>query len=225
MRQIPADERPYEKCLQRGPSSLSDAELLAVILRTGSRGQNALELADEILALCPYTQGLAAVPQLSAEELLRLPGVGPVKAVLIRCIGELSRRIARDRARSSLCFRDPDTIAEYYMESLRHEQQEHLICVMLDAGCHFLGDVRITSGTVNASLISPREIFLAALRYGAVQLILVHNHPSGNCEPSESDILSTKRVTQAGEMLGIRLLDHIVIGDRCFASLQRMHRL
>ena len=223
MRQIPADDRPCEKCLRGGPGILSNAELLAVILRTGTRGQSALELADEVLSLCPYADGLAGILQLSAEELQQLPGIGAVKAVQILCIGELSRRISQQKARRSLHFRDPETIADYYMESLRHAQQEELLCVMLDAGGHFLGDMQLTRGTVNASLISPREIFLAALRFQAVQLVLVHNHPSGDCTPSESDIASTKRVSGAGELLGIRLIDHIIIGDRRFCSLRRMH--
>ena len=137
----------------------------------------------------------------------------------IKCIAELSKRMAAASAGKKLDFRDPESIASYYMELLRHEEQERLICAMLDTKNHFLGDVTVTIGTVNTSLISPRELFLEALAFHAVHLILIHNHPSGDAAPSREDITVTKRIARAGELLGITLLDHIIIGDRQYVSL------
>ena len=217
MKERPRQEQPYEKCLDRGPEVLTDAELLAVILRCGSRDLTSLELAGEILRRCRFEEGLLGIYHLSLEELQDIRGVGPVKAVQIKCIAELSKRMARASAGKKLDFRDPESIASYYMELLRHEEQERLICAMLDTKNHFLGDVTI--GTVNTSLISPRELFLKALSFHAVHLILIHNHPSGDSSPSREDISVTRRIARAGELLGITLLDHIVIGDRQFVSL------
>ena len=124
-------------------------------------------------------------------------------------------------ADGKISFTDPETIALYYMEQLRHQEQEQLVCMFLNTRNQFLGEAVLSKGTVNASLISPREIFLTALQYHAVQLILVHNHPSGDASASKEDILLTRRVAQAGELLGITLLDHIVIGDHEYVSLRR----
>ena len=125
----------------------------------------------------------------------------------------------RDRAKRVLDFKEPESIAHYYMETLRHEEQEHVICMMLDTKNHFLGDICLTKGTVNTSLISPRELFLEALAFHAVHLILVHNHPSGDPSPSAEDIQVTRRIARAGALLGITLLDHIVIGGQNYVSL------
>jgi len=221
MKMRPESERPYEKCLRNGPEVLSDSELLAVILRTGTKRETSLDLARRILSLCRYHEGLTGILHLSAKELQEQDGIGPVKAVQILCIGELSRRIARETAERALVCSDPETVADYYMESLRHEEQEKVFCMMLDTKNHFLGDVCISTGTVNTSLISPREVFIAAVQYHAVHLILIHNHPSGDPGPSTTDLRITERVARAGELLGITLVDHIIIGDRCYVSLRR----
>lgn len=218
MKEMPEQDRPYEKCLQYGPAVLSDAELLAVILRTGCQGRSSLQLAGDILRLTKVADGLAGIFHLSVEQLCELNGVGKVKAVQVLCIGELSKRIARTPVRSSVTFRDPETIAEYYMETLRHEEQEHVICLMLDTKSRFIGDVELTKGTVNLALISPREIFVAALQRHAVFIILIHNHPSGDPMPSQEDKNVTMRVEEAGRLIGVSLLDHIVIGDRRYFS-------
>ena len=218
---MPEEERPYEKCLNLGPESLSDAELLSIILRCGAKGRNSLELARDILKLCRFEEGLTGLHHLSVQQLQDVKGVGLVKALQLKCIGELSKRIARKEARKGLDFHNPESIAHYYMESLRHEEQEIVVCMMLDTKNHFLGDVPLSRGTVNISLISPRELFLEALAFHAVHLILVHNHPSGDPTPSRDDLMVTRRIVRAGELLGITLLDHIIIGDQRFVSLRQ----
>ncbi len=220
---MPAQDRPYEKCLSHGCGSLSDRELLANILRCGIPGINSLEVADRLLAAAGETSanGLCGLMQLSLPELRKIAGIGKVRAMQLQCIGELSRRIAAAQARPRLSFTDPSSIALYYMEQLRHEPQEMLMAMMLDSKMHLLSESMLSKGTVNASLITPREVFVEALRIGAVSLILVHNHPSGDPTPSRSDLELTRRVRLAGEMVGIDLTDHIIIGDKDWVSLHQ----
>lgn len=213
--------RPYEKCLAYGAQALTDAELLAVIIRSGASGISAVHLAEQILKLNRQDSGLLGIHHLSMSELKELRGIGEVKAIQIKCIGELSKRIARTAARERLTFDEPASVADYYMEFLRHEEQEQMICMMLDTKNHLLGEEKLSKGTVNTSAISPRELFLAALSYRAVSILMVHNHPSGDATPSREDILLTQRVKRAGEMLGIYLLDHIVIGDCTYCSMKQ----
>lgn len=222
MKELPETERPYEKCLSQGAGALSDSELLAVILKTGTRGSSSLHLANEILKYLQNSSypGLVGLHYISLEELTKIHGIGRVKAIQLKCIGELSKRIATASARSTLSFNNPVTIAQYYMERLRHEEQEHMICVMLDSKNHLLGEQVLTKGISNATLITPREVYLAALQYHAVNLILLHNHPSGDPTPSRCDLEVTERIFDAGEMLGIALLDHIIIGDHRYISFR-----
>lgn len=220
MKQRPARLRPYERCLEHGPSVLNDAELLAVILRSGSPGENVVEVAENLLALDHCDRGLTALLHYSVEEMKQVRGIGNVKAIQLQCIGELSRRISREMAKEKLSVDAPETIANYYMEDLRHSGQEQLVLLMLNTKSQMIKDMVISRGTVNASIISPREIFLEALHHQAVYIVLIHNHPSGNPEPSREDILITRRVKEAGLMIGIQLLDHIIIGNKCFCSLK-----
>ena len=213
MKSIPQDERPYEKCLAKGAESLTDAELLAVILRTGSKGESALDLSRKILTLNGEESGLLGIYHMSISDLTGMKGLGKVKAVQLKCLAELSKRFARAQFSSEVCFTDPSMVAAYYMEEMRHLEQEVMILVMLNSKGYLIRDQIISKGTVNASLISPREIFLEAVRNHAVTILLLHNHPSGIPDPSREDILFTKRVMEAGKMLGIELLDHIIIGD------------
>ena len=217
---LPPEERPYEKCLEQGCQALSDAELLAVIIRTGAVGDTSVELARRVLDLGGRQGNLAGLCGLSVQELTSVKGIGRVKAIQIQCIAELSRRMAKSRARDGLCFHDPASIADFYMEDLRHEEREQCRVMMLNTRSMLLAEKQLSVGTVNASLISAREIFLEALKCQAVYIILIHNHPSGDPHPSREDILLTKRVWEAGELIGISLLDHIMIGDRSYVSLR-----
>lgn len=218
MKHLPEDERPYEKCLKWGADRLSDAELIAVILRTGSKGVSALELSRNILA--QDKKGLLGIYHMSISDLQKIRGLGKVKAVQLKCIAELSRRISRTGIPESISFHDPAAVAEYYMEALRHEEQEILVLAMLNSKGKLIRDTVISRGTVNASLISPREIFIEAIRQQAVSILLLHNHPSGVPDPSRDDVLLTERVRRSGAMLGVELLDHIIIGDRQAVSLR-----
>ena len=219
MKHLPKEENPYEKCLTWGAERLSDAELIAVILRTGSKGVSALELSRNLVT-AQDKKGLLGIYHMSISDLQKIRGLGKVKAIRLECIAELSRRISRAGISESISFHDPAAVAEYYMETLRHEEQEVLVLTMLNSKGKLIRDTIISRGTVNASLISPREIFIEAIRQQAVSILLLHNHPSGVPDPSRDDVLLTERVKRAGAMLGIELLDHIIIGDRQAVSMR-----
>lgn len=221
MKELPPDAQPYERCLREGPEHLSDAQLLSIIIRTGSREESSLELASKILALNYPKEGILGLLHLSLPQLMSIKGIGRVKGIQLLCIGELSKRIWRKKnTERPLKFQNAKEVADYYQEDMRHREQEQFRMMMFNTRQVMLGDVLLTQGTVNASFASPREIFLEALRYQAVSLILVHNHPSGDPEPSAEDIRLTRRIREAGELLDIRLLDHIIIGDNSYVSLK-----
>ena len=223
MKDIPKQDRPYEKCILKGPGILSDEELLAVILRTGSKHLSSLQLARKVLELTyPKDDGLLGLCRLSLSDFQKLPGIGDVKGIQLQCIGELSKRISRRTATvRNTTFENPQSVVEYYMEEMRHLRQEHLYAMLLNTRQALIRDLLISKGTVNASLASPREIFIEALRYQAVGIILVHNHPSGDSTPSREDCLFTRKVYEAGSLVDIQLLDHIVIGDNNYCSFKK----
>jgi DNA repair protein RadC len=220
MKDKPLNERPYEKCLRYGAECLSDAELLAVVIRCGSQGENAVETARRILHLPGLTNGLLSLYHLSIPELKELPGIGSVKAVQLKCIAELSRRMAKASPADALSMTNPDQIAGFFMEDMRHKEREELRVVLFNTRNQYIRDTVLFQGTVNSSVVSPREIFLEALKYQAVSIVLLHNHPSGDCTPSREDILTTRRIQGAGDLLGIALIDHIIIGNHSYISLK-----
>ena len=221
IKDLPVNDRPYEKCFAKGPEYLTDVELLAVILRTGTNGISSFELSKDILSHKSQNgkQDLLAIMHMTKEQLLSIKGVGMVKAVQIMCVRELVRRISSVKAKDSIQYNIPSTIADYYMEQLRHLEQENLVVMFLDTKCHLIKDMTITKGTVNQSLISSREIFVEALRCDAVNIILIHNHPSGDSSPSMADIEFTKRIKECSNILGVNFLDHVIIGDGNYKSI------
>lgn len=224
IKEIPDVERPYEKCMERGAAALSDAELLAILLRTGIPGENVLDLSRKILYEVGG-EGLLSLHQLTMEELMQIKGIGTVKATQIICIAELARRLAKATASESLCFTTAKSVADYYMEDMRHKSQETVKLIMLNTKGKLISEADVSTGTVNASLVSPREIFIEALKKNAVGIIILHNHPSGDPTPSQEDVLLTQRIKKAGELLGVELLDHIVIGNHCYISMNEQKLL
>ena len=220
IKEMYAEERPYEKCEQFGAGNLTNVELLAVLLRTGTRGENSIQLAEKILHPVFAQEGILNIHQWSMEQLMQVKGIGKVKAIQILCLSELAKRLAKASAHTGLNFSTPSSIAQYYMEDMRHLKQESMKLLLLNTKVKLIGETNISKGTVNASLISPRELFVEALQKNAVSIILLHNHPSGDPTPSKEDILITRRIRDAGELIGIELLDHIIIGNNCFTSLK-----
>ena len=220
IKDIKKENRPYEKFLSKGPEALTDSELLAIIIRTGTYNQTSIELADSVLDLSK-SNNILGITHLSIKELQTIKGIGLVKAVQIKCVAELSRRISKSNVVFDKEFISPEIIASYYMEDLRHLETERLIVVMLNTKHRFLGDFELSKGTVNASMASPREAYIEALKSGAVYIVLIHNHPSGDPLPSREDIVTTKRMKEAGNIIGITLIDHIIIGDNKYISLKQ----
>ena len=218
MKHLPPQMQPYEKCISYGAEFLTDAELIACIIRSGTKEYTSVALAEKLLELRKGKEGLSGLCSLSYEELTGVPGIGPVKAIQIQCLFELAKRISRHQAEKTLNFCDPARIAEYYMEDFRHKEQENILLLLLDNKSNLLGEKLLFTGTVNASIISPREIYLEAFRFHAVGIILLHNHPSGDPTPSDADLRITRKVRDAGLLLDILLLDHIVIGDKKYVS-------
>lgn len=218
MKEMPESEQPREKFLRFGAQALSDAELLALILRSGTKDMTALQLAQTLLA--QKEKGLLNLVYMNPQEMKEIPGIGQVKAAQLKCIAELAGRIAKCNRLGDIRLNEPASIAYYYMETLRHEPKERLLLAMFDAKSNLLGDEVVSVGTVNYSLVSPREIFISALECHAVHIVLLHNHPSGDPTPSDADIHVTQRVMESGRILGIALADHIIIGDNRYMSFR-----
>lgn len=223
IKELPDSERPYEKFLKSGAGALSDAELLAVIIRSGTHGKKSIEVSQDFLSR--GNRNLLNLYEISFEDMQRIHGIGQVKAIQLKCIAELSRRISETHYQSRICLNHPKSIADYYMERVRHEKQEILLVLYFDAKCRLLEDVIMSVGSATATLVSPREIFLGAIRHNAVQIVLVHNHPSGSPEPSKEDDQVTKRVAESGALLGIPLADHIIVGDQTYYSYTERKRI
>lgn len=212
--------KPYEKFIRYGAEKLSETELLAVILRTGTKNCPATELAGKVLSHSKhYGEGLNALHHLSLKELMSISGIGEVKAVKIKCIAELAKRMAKEKAFERLRFDAPHTVADYFMEALRHEEKEKVFLLSLDNKLQLIEEYMISIGTVNTSLLSPREVFVRALQCKAARIMLLHNHPSGDAAPSRQDIFITNKIKEAGLLVEIPLIDHIIIGNGCFTSM------
>jgi DNA repair protein RadC len=215
------DERPYEKCIECGAVALSNAELLAVLLRTGTKGRSALDLAQCLLGNEGGEEGLLNIHSLTFEQLKSIKGIGEVKAVQILCLSELAKRLAKANAKEKLILNKPCTIAEYYMEEMRHQKQETIKLLMLNTKSKLLGVNNISKGTVNASMISPREIFIEALEKKAVAIVLIHNHPSGDPRPSLEDIRFTRKLSMACKPISLSLIEHTIVAKSACYSFRK----
>lgn len=211
-------EDPYTRAMSYGPMVLTDAELLAIILRTGHGAQDAVALSRNLLEA--YDNRLGKLLSSDLTELMEFHGIGRVKALELLALMEISKRIACEQHVGHMRMDCPRTIADYYMEQLRHNHNEQFIVCLFDSRAHLICDTILSSGTVRSTSISPREIFSFALRHHAVYIIVLHNHPSGVCEPSPQDIALTKELFASGHMLHIPLLDHIIIGDHTYYSFK-----
>lgn len=214
-------EYPYERFERVGPQALTDAELIAIILRTGTVGEDAMSLARKVLELQSGTkQGLMALTSIPLEELMLIRGIGKVKAIRLKCVAEICSRMQMQKDEARIYFDTPSKVAAYYMERLRHLETEHIYLILTDNKNRLVKEVLLAKGTVNAAVISAREVFIEALRYHAVHILLLHNHPSGDATPSIEDIQITNQIMEASRLMNILLVDHIIIGDNTFTSLK-----
>lgn len=212
---------PYEKFDKYGVEALSDTDLFAVILRTGSKDSNVLDTAYSLMNLSKVKQyGLPGLLRLTKEELLTIPGIGKVKAAQLMCIAEICRRIRVYSREKSRLFSNAKDVSDYYMESMRNLLRERVVAVFLDSKSRLICDEIISIGTVNLSVLCPRELFSSALKNSAVSVILLHNHPSGDPAPSKEDRDITLRLKEASKILEIPITDHIIIGDNRYFSFR-----
>jgi len=214
----PAAERPREKLLHAGPTALGDTELLALILRTGhtSPPTSALELARQLLIRFTSLRALASA---SVAELCAVPGIGPAKAAELLAVGELGRRLATTPLLPGGRFTSSAEVFAHFHERLRDRRKEVFLTLLLDSKNRLLREIQISEGSLNASIVHPREVFAPVVRESAAAVLLVHNHPSGDPTPSREDIELTGRLREAGELMGVRVLDHVIIGSGCYVSL------
>ena len=200
-------ERPRERMKYNGVESLSNSELLAIILQKGTRKENVVDMANRLISRYSFEK----LSECSLNELKEIKGIGDAKGMQILALFELSKRI-KSGVIAEKVVNSSEDIAKYYMERMKGLKREHLIAVFLDSKNKIISDKVISIGTLNSSLVHPREVFKEAIKSSANAIILVHNHPSGDCGPSSEDIEITDRVREAGEMVGIKLLDHVIVG-------------
>jgi len=218
IKDLPKVERPREKLMQYGPEKLSNSELLAILLRSGKKGENVIELANKILKKFSKDK----LPNLTFNDLKNYSGLGPAKACEIVACFELGKRLLKDK--KAEIYLQPKEIWEE-LKDLRDHKKEHFVIFYLDSRNQEIKRETISVGSLNANLVHPREVFEPAVRHLAAQIILAHNHPSGDSEPSEDDLLLTKRLVEAGKILGIEVIDHIIITKNEFISFKEKNLL
>ncbi|MDA8421827.1 MAG: DNA repair protein RadC [Nitrospiraceae bacterium] len=216
VKEWPEDERPRERLIAHGPAALSEAQLLAILIRNGKSGRTALDLGRELLE---RFESLAGIEQASITEICVVEGIGPAKAAEIKAAIELGRRYQKPSlAGASFC--SSEDVVSYYRPRLKDAKKEIFRCALLDTKNKIIREEIVSMGSLTASIVHPRDTFKAAIRESAAAVIFIHNHPSGDSKPSQEDILLTRRLVQAGEVIGIQVLDHIIIGDNSHFSFR-----
>lgn len=214
----PEDDRPREKLIKFGPENLSSAELLAIILRTGSKGQSAL---DHARTLVSSYGGFRNIEQMSVAEIINIKGIkgiGLAKAAQIKAVFEIAKRYSAEKIELGEQFQNSRQVFNHFHESMRAKKKEVFIAVLLDGKNRMLRDVQVSEGCLTSSIVHPREVFNHVIRDSAAGVILVHNHPSGDPAPSREDTDITKRLKEVGELVGVHVLDHIIIGNGRYMS-------
>lgn len=217
MEDVPKNNRPRERLILEGADALSDQELLAILLGSGTRDESVLAMSMRMLK---QFDGLRLLRDASVEELTKVRGIGDAKAVLLLAAFELGKRVHRLRFEDRFTIKSPSDCADYMMDEMRFLQQEHFVCLFLNTKNNIIHRQTIFVGGLNSSLVHPREIFKEAIRRSAASIICLHNHPSGDPTPSREDIEVTERLIDCGKLMGIEILDHIIIGEHRFVSLK-----
>lgn len=221
LKDLPITEKPYEKIENYGAKFLSNAELLAVIIKTGTKDKTAVEIAQELLLKDYQNQGLSFLKDISLEDLANIKGLGRVKSIQIKALVEFAVRFSKPNSIKKRVITSPEIVASILMNELKDEVQEVIKTLILNIQNELMRIVTITKGSSNSSYVEIKDIFKDAIKSNASKIILVHNHPSGQVDPSDADIALTERVKIAGELLSIELVDHIIIGNGVFTSLKR----
>ncbi|MDF2699265.1 MAG: repair protein RadC [Haloplasmataceae bacterium] len=217
LKELPIEERPREKLELKGAKMLSNHELLAILLRTGTKNRSAITLAQEII--CKYPN-LSMLRSITIDELIEIKGIGRTKAIQILAAIELGYRANATIIERGYQIKSPTDCADYIGEEVKHLEQEHFIALYLDTKNRILAKKTLFVGSLNRSIVHPREVFKEALKHGCASIIVVHNHPSGDPTPSTQDVTITKRLMEVGEVMGIEVLDHLVIGTQGYISMK-----
>lgn len=224
IKDLPEMEKPYEKFENYGAERLSDAELLAIIIKSGTKDKTSVELAQEILLLDSEKRGLNFLKEVSIDDLRKIKGLGRVKAIQLKATIELANRISKPYKILRKTVTSPDDVAEVLMSDMKDSSQEMMKVVVLNVKNEIVRVSTISLGTANSTLIEARDVFKEAIRANCTRIIVAHNHPSGDPTPSKSDIVFSVRLRDAGKLIGIELLDHVIIGNDRFCSLKRMNK-
>jgi DNA repair protein RadC len=222
IRELPSEERPRERLALYGPQTLSNAQLLAIVLRTGTRDENAVALGQRLI---DRFGGLRGVARATSAELSKVKGVGTVKAIQIAACAELGKRIATRIVEDLHAINGPDDVADLLMPELQFERREHIVVLLLDVRNRVIKKVTVSIGSLDNAIAHPREIFHPAVANSAAGIILVHNHPSGDPTPSMEDRRLTARLVECGRLLGIDVLDHIILGHDRWVSLKQQNMM
>lgn len=214
---IPAESRPRERMEDYGPKALADHELLAIILRTGTRDKNVVNLALDVLR---EVENLYMFRHISLQELMKIPGIGRIKGIEILAAIEFGRRISNASQVKEGTVMSSSWVGNYLVKDMSNLTQENVVALYLNTKNEIIKKETIFIGSLNSAVAHPREIFKGAVRYSAARIIIAHNHPSGNTEPSEADFSFTRRMVDAGELMGIEVLDHFIIGEKDYLSLR-----
>ena len=222
MKDLPKSERPYEKLLMYGAKKLSNAELLAIIIKTGTKDETSVNIANRILLLAENIKELNSIP---IETLEKIKGIGEVKAIQIKAVCELATRINAPINNMNLKITRPQDVANMFMEELKHEKQEKLKLLLLNTKNEVIKNIEIKTGSSSEIIVQPAEILKEVIKEELSKFILIHNHPSGDATPSDADIKFTKKLDESAKLLGVNLLDHIVIGKDCYKSIRKEMRI
>lgn len=217
IKDIPVEDRPRERLLKYGPEVLSNAELLAILLRTGTKSENAISIANRIMG---QQDGIKFLAFCTAQELSQINGIGSAKASQILAAVELGKRIRGYRTDKKIKIGSPSDAVDIVMEDMRYLRKEHLKVIFLNTKNQIIEVKDLSIGSLNASVVHPREVYSEAIRKSSSSIIICHNHPSGDPTPSQEDINITKRLHEVGKLVGIDLLDHLIIGDGSYISLK-----
>lgn len=217
IKDVPKEDRPRERMLKFGASHLSNQELLAILLGSGTKQESVMDLSNRVLM---HFEGIKLLSDAAIEEFTAIKGIGPAKGITMLAAIELGKRMSRYKPDERYIIRSPEDGADYIMEEMRSLMQEHFVVIFLNTKNQIIHSQTIFIGSLNASIVHPREVFREAVRRSAASIICAHNHPSGDPTPSQEDIHVTRRLVESGKMIGIELLDHLIIGDRKFVSLK-----
>lgn len=218
IKDLPQDERPREKLYKYGPQALSNTELLAIIIRIGDKKNTAIEISQKLLA--GKKEGITFLSDTSIQEITKINGIGECKAAQILAAVELGKRVISGVHKDKPKITSPSDVADVLMLEMAHLKKEHFKIVMLNTKNQIISIQNISIGSLNSSIVHPREVFKEAISRSSASIILVHNHPSGDPTPSKEDIAITRRLAEGGDILGIKVLDHIIIGNNRFISLK-----